>query len=131
MSRVLPILFNTDMVRAILDGRKTVIRRCIKPQPIYSKHDGFSWKGYAYGTDLPPTIKGAAYNFRCAAPFQSRDILYVRETWNYGYIETSDIPESIEAWFEPVNSDCGVKGKYRRYSFYRGRFVQWKMNRRF
>lgn len=119
MSRVLPILFNTDMVRAILDGRKTVTRRCIKPQPIYSKHDGFSWKGYAYGTDLPPTIKGAAYNFRCAAPFQSRDILYVRETWNYGYIETSDIPESIEAWFEPVNSDCGDYIKALSRYFYK------------
>lgn len=32
MSRVLPILFNTDMVRAILDRRKTVTRRCEKPE---------------------------------------------------------------------------------------------------
>lgn len=81
MSRVLPILFNTDMVRAILDGRKTVTRRLIKPQPTYSQCDGFTWKGGSYGTDLPPTIKGAAYNFRCAAPYHPGDILYVRETW--------------------------------------------------
>lgn len=78
-----PILFNTEMVRAILEGKKTETRRPLKPQPIYSLNDGFSWKGVAYGTDLPPTIKGASYNFRCAAPYQPGDILYVRETWGW------------------------------------------------
>lgn len=78
-----PILFNTDDVRATLDGRKTVKRLLIKPQPTYSPSSGFCWKGHTYGTDLPPTEKGAAYNLRCAAPYQPEDILYVRETWSW------------------------------------------------
>lgn len=80
-----PILMNSKMVRAILEGRKTVTRRLIKPQPTYSPNYGFAWKGSAYGTDLPPTIPGAAYNFRSAAPYQPGDILYVRETWAKPY----------------------------------------------
>lgn len=81
-NRVLPILFNTNMVQAILDGRKTVTRRLIKPQPTYSERDGFLWKGVAYGTDGPQTIKAASYNFRHAAPYRPGNILYVCETWH-------------------------------------------------
>ena len=34
MSRILPILFNTDMVQAILNERKTATRRIIKPEQL-------------------------------------------------------------------------------------------------
>ncbi len=71
-----PILFNTENVRALLEGRKTVTRRVMKPQPIaevkelYRKDDTDIWR--TYGVDW-------WYEFR--APFIPGDILWVRETW--------------------------------------------------
>ena len=77
MGRVLPILFNTDMVRAILDGRKTVTRRCVKPQPPATamvreiKINSYGWSFWE--------AVGSWHMIRL--PYQPGDILYVRETW--------------------------------------------------
>lgn len=70
-----PILFSGPMVRAIMDGRKTMTRRVVKPQP-EMVFDGESLSdGNAYGgwePKLPPWSKW---------PYQLGDTLWVRETW--------------------------------------------------
>lgn len=70
-----PILFNTDMVRAILECRKKVTRRLIKPIP---KCDVHYYKGH-WEEKLP--LRGGHFlTFR--PPYQVGDILYVREKWS-------------------------------------------------
>lgn len=100
MRRVLPILFNTEMVRAILDGRKSCTRRVIKAQPD-EKHTfplGFVTGSteakelgcFGFGTNE----NGGSIQF-VKPPYQAGDILYVRETWQcwraHRYEATADI----------------------------------------
>lgn len=43
--REIPILFNAEMIKAILDGRKTMTRRIVYPQPIIDNDSGFVFDG--------------------------------------------------------------------------------------
>lgn len=80
-----PILFNTEMVQAILDGRKTVTRRIWKDWNKYAVPDMSLYdadkKTYAVHTfeDQEHKKKISMIERRC--PICPGDILYVRETW--------------------------------------------------
>ena len=81
MSRVLPILFNTEMVRAILDGRKDATRRIVKgfiPDDAVWGCTTFTPKGYISCRGTFADGYGEKF-FKL--PCEPGDILYVRETW--------------------------------------------------
>ena len=88
-----PILFNTEMVRAILDGRKDATRRIVKgfiPDDAVWGYTAFTPKGYISCRGTFADGYGEKF-FKL--PCEPGDILYVRETWKkapngYYYFES-------------------------------------------
>ena len=64
-----PIIFSTNLVRAILDGRKAMTRRVIRRG--YMHH----YNPYTYTAE-----NGKHYKY----PYFIGDILWIRETWQNG-----------------------------------------------
>ncbi|MBD5631363.1 hypothetical protein [Clostridium botulinum] len=118
-----PILFNTEMVKAILEGKKTQTRRIIKPQPKQPISLGFVVSStnskkegcFGWGKDKCGGIIDYA-----KPPYRIGDILYVRETWakiddfeNYADVEFEDSLEFLykcdDYGKEHTFIDVGVK----------------------
>ena len=69
------ILFNTENVKAILEGRKTVTRRIIKPQPVaklFPMPRSSCWPEHFANSEEMRIYR---------PPYQVGDILWVRETF--------------------------------------------------
>lgn len=80
MSKEKPIIFSREMVKALLEGRKTQTRRLIKPQP-HECHNG----DLIYKDDLiGSSVEGRRVcQERNKSKYKVGDVLYVKEAWNW------------------------------------------------
>ena len=110
-----PILFNTEMVRAILDGRKTVTRRVIKDKDITNRFDIDSDGSVIAYTD---PLTGDHYPPFYPCRYKPGDYLYVRETWERFQCVNCDGDETSRCFNDPDNREgCYV---YRASHFING-----------
>lgn len=108
-----PILFSGEMVRAILEGRKTMTRRVMRIQPKYHP----KWKSW----ELAQIVKGQSFDWPedMSAPFGISgfcpygipgDRLWVRETWAQGQRNGKDTVLFYKASHEKEVAE-GIKWK--------------------
>ena len=108
--KALPMIFNTERVQALMDGRKVQTRRPVTFPIRYSDKVGFSfmdklkkWWACGIGFNHSETVR----NFvRSKSPWKTGDLIYVRETfYQYGR-------HVMPAWPEAEPEDavfCGEK----------------------
>lgn len=120
-----PILFNSEMINALLNGPKTETRRVIKPQPNEDVIKHFSnyeyrnikdniWKGFSDKQGFVPTIK---------CPFgKVGDQLWVRETYlkkgNEFHSYVADYDDNMFKSTEPMGKALKAKMYKRIPSIY-------------
>lgn len=86
-----PILFNTEMVKALLDGRKTVTRRHLKGDA--REHIQIDVDNSVIG--VYDMFEGTVRPVLDYAPYRTGDILYVRETW-------AEVPDLFGEFPQPI-----------------------------
>lgn len=88
--RTLPILFKTEMVQALLAGRKTCTRRIVKgyiPKDAEFGYTAFTPKDSISCRGIFEADHQEYGEKFFKLPYQRGDILYVQETWGKGYEE--------------------------------------------
>jgi hypothetical protein len=121
-----PILFNTEMVQAILEGKKSVTRRIIKQGNILPTGDwlGEIKEGGEWCTNPRKDVLWTGFRSKYGADayymcrYQVGDILYVRETWS--------IHECVkcQAGIPALGGECKCKYVYR--ASYGATDFRWK-----
>ncbi|BBV77072.1 hypothetical protein STW0522RAO56_31260 [Raoultella planticola] len=107
------MIFNAEMVRAILDGRKTQTRRIINPEPDFPQlleaRTAESGCVYAIHANRSNVHQG---RFRWDCPFgQPGDRLWVRETFTGHYLDDDQI-QDIKDGRDKASSLCEYRADY-------------------
>lgn len=94
--KVKTMIFNTQMVRALLDGNKTQTRRPVKHQPFFSTSVIPSWvfprnKAEVARGDSGLLYPNAKSSILALSGYTPGDLIYVRET--FGFIRPMDFGE--------------------------------------
>ena len=87
------LLFKPDMIQAIIEGRKTVTRRVIKPQPENGEFGLYWWKGdwstfggrragiIDYGKKGNDEPTWSLEEIASHSPYQVGETVYIKEAW--------------------------------------------------
>lgn len=103
-----PILFKSEMVRAILSGHKTQTRRIVKPQPPFSTIPYPHPEGYWMWQSTGKEQFFLGDNFVC--PFgKAGDVLWVREAW----AQTVSGDYIYAANHDPDHPPMGLNGSWK------------------
>jgi hypothetical protein len=90
-----PILFSGEMVRAILDGRKTQTRRVIRPQPGQDNRIPFPGKKCVINICDPRLSDMSPYG-------KPGDLLILKSSWatekQYDHLPPSKLPKEARIW---------------------------------
>jgi hypothetical protein len=130
-----PAIFNTDMVRAILDGRKTQTRRIIDKRYNIQHLSELNAQGdkniYPFQIIDNKTLNVydtqdifGCFNHYLKSPYKKGDIIYVRETFVVG-IPDGTMPESdenpitvfykaddsVHGWIDEYEEECNIPWK--------------------
>lgn len=112
-----PIIFNGDMVRAILRGEKTQTRRPVKPQPVFlpdALPPRWRWKSRRFIAEWVDMAGGLGMQDFC--PFgQPYDRLWGRETWRLADPDGDDaVSEDVYGPYAPfVGANGSRKIRWR------------------
>lgn len=81
----IPMLFNTQMMQAILNGHKTITRRIVKPQPTILEKKSMwrycpNWL-FVWPLHQEQVLIDEGFPLSKQIPYKIGDIIWARETW--------------------------------------------------